>query len=328
MIYKSYLIEKNINSLKENLVLFYGINFGIKKDFKEKIKDTNKNCDFLFFDQKNIIENSKILYSELFNISLFEKNKILFIENVSEKILEIIQDIQPSLENQRIYLFADVLEKKSKIRSFFEKSKECAVIACYPDNEITIKNIILERLKGYEGLSSINVNLILNHVSLDRIKLNNEIDKINAFFLDKKINSDELSVLLDVNFIDDFNYLKDEALNGNKRKTNALLSDTILEDEKTFYYLSLINQRLQKLYQVKKSAEANLEIAINNLKPPIFWKDKPHFLTQAKKWDEKKLNNLLKKTYEIEKTIKSNSSLNKQILLKELVINICETANS
>ena len=295
MIYKSYLIEKNINSLKENLVLFYGENFGIKKDFREKIKDTNKNCDFLFFDQKNIIENSKILYGELFNISLFEKNKIFFIENVNEKILEIIQDIQPSLENQRVYLFADVLEKKSKIRSFFEKSKECAVIACYPDNEITIKNIILERLKGYEGLSSINVNLILNHVSLDRIKLNNEIDKINAFFLDKKIKSDELSVLLDVNFIDDFNYLKDEALNGNKRKTNALLSDTILEDEKTFYYLSLINQRLQKLYQVKKSAEANLEIAINNLKPPIFWKDKPHFLTQAKKWDEEKLNSLLKK---------------------------------
>ena len=184
MIYKSYLIEKNINSLKENLVLFYGINFGIKKDFKEKIKDTNKNCDFLFFDQKNIIENSKILYSELFNISLFEKNKIFFIENVNEKILEIIQDIQPSLENQRIYLFADVLEKKSKIRSFFEKSKECAVIACYP-YEITIKNIILERLKGYEGLSSINVNLILNHVSLDRIKLNNEIDKI---VLDKELN--------------------------------------------------------------------------------------------------------------------------------------------
>ena len=328
MIYKSYLIEKNINSLKENLVLFYGINFGIKKDFREKIKDTNKNCDFLFFDQKNIIENSKILYGELFNISLFEKNKIFFIENVNEKILEIIQDIQPSLENQRIYLFADVLEKKSKIRSFFEKSKECAVIACYPDNEITIKNIILERLKGYEGLSSINVNLILNHVSLDRIKLNNEIDKINAFFLDKKIKSEELSILLDVNFIDDFNYLKDEALNGNKRKTNALLSDTILEDEKAFYYLSLINQRLQRLYQVKKSAEANLEIAINNLKPPIFWKDKPHFLTQAKKWDKEKLNSLLKKTYEIEKTIKSNSFLNKQILLKELVINICETANS
>ena len=78
MIYKSYLIEKNINSIKENLVLFYGENFGIKKDFKEKIKHTNNNCDFLFYDQRNIIENSKILYSELFNTSLFEKKKIFF----------------------------------------------------------------------------------------------------------------------------------------------------------------------------------------------------------------------------------------------------------
>ena len=328
MIYKSYLIEKNINSIKENLVLFYGENFGIKKDFKEKIKHTNNNCDFLFYDQRNIIENSKILYSELFNTSLFEKKKIFFLENVNDKVLEIIQDIQPSLENQKIYLFADILEKKSKLRSFFEKSKECAVIACYPDNEINIKNIILERLKGYDGLSSININLILSHVSLDRLKLNNEIDKISAFFLDKKIKTEELSVLLDANLIDDFNYLKNEALNGNKRKTNALLSETILEEEKAFYYLMLINQRLQRLYQVKKSAENNLEAAINNLKPPIFWKDKPHFVTQAKIWNGKKLNRLVKKTYEIEKTIKSNSFLNKQILLKELLINICETANS
>ncbi len=328
MIYKSYLIEKNIDSLQENLVLFYGENFGIKKDFKEKIKNANNNCDFLFFDQKKIFEDSKILYSELFNTSLFEKNKIFFLENVTEKILEIILEVQPDLKSQKIYLFADILEKKSKLRSFFEKSKECAVIACYPDNEITIRNIILERLRGYDGLSSININLILNHVSLDRIKLNNEIDKISSFFLDKKIKTEELSVLLDINLINDFNYLKDEALNGNKQKTNALLSDTILEDEKAFYYLTLINQRLQKLYEVKKSNEKNLEIAINNLKPPVFWKDKPHFVTQIKKWNEEKLNRLLKKTYEIEKTIKSNSFLNKQILLKELVINICETANS
>ena len=170
--------------------------------------------------------------------------------------------------------------------------------------------------------------MILNHVSLDRIKLYNEIDKISSFFLDKKIKTEELSILLDVNLIDDFNYLKDEALNGNKRKTNDLLSDTILEDEKAFYYLTLINQRLQKLYELKKSNEKNLEIAINNLKPPVFWKDKPHFVTQTKKWDVKKLNRLLKKTYEIEKKIKSKSFLNKQILLKELIVSICETANS
>ncbi len=328
MIYKSYLIEKNINIIKENLVLFYGENFGIKKDLKEKIKNTNKNCEFLFFENKNILDNPKIIYNELFNTSLFEKNKIFFLENVNDKILEIIEDVHTNLENQKIYLFSDILEKKSKLRIFFEKSKECAVIACYPDNEITIKNIILEKLRGYKGLTTLNINLILNHVSLDRVKLSNEIEKITAYFMDKTIKTEELSILLDVNLIDDFNYLKDEALNGNKMKTNTLLSDTILDDEKAFYYLSLINQRLQKLYQIKKIKNENLEIAINNLRPPIFWKDKPHFMTQAKKWNEKKLKRILNRTFEIEKKIKSNSTINKQTLLKELVVNICETANS
>ena len=66
MIYKSYIIEKNINSIKENVVLFYGENYGIKKDFKEKIRQANKDCKFLLFDQKNILENSSILYKHFF----------------------------------------------------------------------------------------------------------------------------------------------------------------------------------------------------------------------------------------------------------------------
>ena len=328
MIYKSYLIEKNIKSIKENVILFYGENYGIKKDFKEKIKNTNKKSEFLLFDQKNILENSSILYNELYNNSLFEKNKILFLENVNDRILNIIQDVHLNLDNQKIYLFSDILEKKSKLRNFFEKSEKCAVIPCYIDNEVTIKNLILEKLKGYDGLTAYNINLILNHVTLDRIKLNNEIEKIIAYFIDKKIKTRELSILLDVNLIDDFNFLKDEALSGNKEKTNDLLSNTILEDEKAIYYLTLINQRLNKLYQIKRSKDLNLETTINNFKPPIFWKDKPRLITQANKWDEKRLKRVLEKTYNIEKMIKSNSSLNKQIILKELVVNLCEMANA
>ena len=328
MIYKSYLIEKNIKSIKENVILFYGENYGIKKDFKEKIRNTNKNSEFLLFDQKNILENSSILYNELYNNSLFEKNKILFLENVNDRILNIIQDVHLNLDNQKIYLFSDILEKKSKLRNFFEKSEKCAVIPCYIDNEVTIKNLILEKLKGYDGLTVYNINLILNHVTLDRIKLNNEIEKIIAYFIDKKIKTRELSILLDVNLIDDFNFLKDEALSGNKEKTNDLLSNTILEDEKAIYYLTLINQRLNKLYQIKRSKDLNLETTINNFKPPIFWKDKPRLITQANKWDEKRLKRVLEKTYNIEKMIKSNSSLNKQIILKELVVNLCEMANA
>ena len=64
------------------------------------------------------------------------------------------------------------------------------------------------------------------------------------------------------------------------------------------------------------------------LKPPIFWKDKPIFLNQINKWDSKKVNQALDKTYNLEVLIKSNSTINKNFLLKNLLIDICSLANA
>ena len=77
--------------------------------------------------------------------------------------------------------------------------------------------------------------------------------------------------------------MKDFALMGNKQKTNKLLSETTLEVEKNIYYLNVINQRLMKLIDIIKiKRESSIETVVNNFKPPIFWKDKPNFIVQAK----------------------------------------------
>ncbi len=136
-------------------------------------------------------------------------------------------------------------------------------------------------------------------------------------------------MLLNYEENNDFNALKDEAFCGNKLKINKLISNTFLETEKNFLYLNLINQRLMKLkqiYEIKKTN--NLETTINSLKPPVFWKDKPILLQQAKKWDLNKIKKTLNKTFEIEKRIKSNSLFNANILLKNLILNLCVIANS
>ena len=42
MIYKSYLIEQDINKIDKNITLFYGENLGLINDFKTLIKTANK----------------------------------------------------------------------------------------------------------------------------------------------------------------------------------------------------------------------------------------------------------------------------------------------
>ena len=182
MIYKSYIVENNLNIINTNFSLFYGENLGLQNEIKEKIKIKNKKSFIINIDQDNLILNQDEFFSEILNASLFDEKKIYFINQGSDKILNIIKHIEPNIDNQEIYIFSKTLDKKSKLREYFEKSKNCSAIACYPDNEITLKKIILERLKEFEGLSAQNLNLIIDNCNYDRAKLNNELKKIISFF--------------------------------------------------------------------------------------------------------------------------------------------------
>ena len=329
MIYKSYQIENNIQILKENLVLFYGENLGLKILFKNKIKLENKKCEIISFNQEEIIKNHNLLFNELNNISLFEKEKVFLIDQVNEKILKLIEESIDYIDNQRVFSICDLLDKSSKIKKFFETSKMCAIIPCYKDNELTIKKLIQEKLRNFKGLNTININLIMDNCALDRVKLNNELEKICACFDNKIIDTDKLNSLMNNVSNDDFNELRDQALLGNKKKTNKLLSETIIEPEKNIYYLSVINQRLNKLLDVNfEDKSIDLENAIKNLKPPIFWKDKPNFIEQIKKWERKKLHKIIKKTYNLELEIKSNSLIKTNVQIRKLIVDICTLANA
>jgi DNA polymerase-3 subunit delta len=330
MIFKSYILEesfKTIDNLK--IFIFYGENHGLKKEFKEKLKIKYKNCEILNIFQDEIIKNKNILINEITNKSLFEKEKIIFLSQVTDKIIQNLEEIIDNIKDEKLFIFSEVLDKKSKLRNYFEKSKSCGITACYQDNAITIKKIITNKLKGFRGLTTQVINLIIQNTGLDRNKVNNEIEKIISLFQDKVINFEEIDLLLNIKTSDDFNLLRDEAISGNKTSTNRLLADTIFESENNIYYLNSINQRINKLQEIEKSKnDSNIEYLVSNLKPPVFWKDKPALIEQAKKWNKKKIHIALKKTFETESAIKSSSSARNDLLIKNLIIEICSTANS
>jgi len=313
MIFKSYQIEENINLLQNKIVLFYGENLGLIDEFKKTLNNINKN----------------VILNEVQHISLFEDNKIFFISNANDKIINIIEELHPIINANRIYLFTNILDKKSKLRKEFENNKNLDIIPCYNDNEITIRKIILKKLKGFSGITPEVLNTLISNCSYDRIKLNNEIEKIKTFFIEKSIQHNLLEELLNLKNNNDFETLRDNVLNGRQKETNNYLSSTVIETDKIPLYLNIINQRLNKLKEVSSMTKnGDLSEAINRLKPPIFWKDKNTFFSQAKLWDLSSLNNAISKTYETEIKIKSMGDLNKNILIKNLLLDICLLASS
>ncbi len=325
MIYKSYLVEENTDILRNKLVLIYGENLGLINDLKEKILEKKQKSKILKYNQDEILKNENYFFEELNNKSLFEEKKVFFINSVNDKFLKIVEQILFLKNENSIFLYSDILEKKSKLRNFFEKEKKTDIVPCYQDNVITLKKLISENLKNYGGLSTDIINLVIQSCGNDRTKIKNEIIKIKTFFNDSPLNYENISKLLNIKENDDFNFVRDFAISGNKKKTGEYLDSTILETEKSTYYLSNLNQRLVKLKQIVKSKK-NIEQAINEIRPPIFWKDKSTFQLQAKIWNVKKLDEALKNIYNTEIRLKGNANIKKNIILKNLIVEICNLA--
>ena len=332
MIFKSYILENNLQTIANfKVFLFYGENQGLKKDFKEKLKSTYKKNDLLNFIQSDIIKNKEILLNEVSNKSLFNERKIIFVDQVNDKILDNFEELINQITTEKIFLFADILDKKSKLRNLFEKNKTLGVVPCYLDNETSIRKIIVEGLKTNKGLSNQMINVIVQNTGFDRYKVDNEIKKIISYFgVNGELNLEKIEALLNIRSNDDFGTLRDEAIKGNKINTNKLLSDTVLEQENNIYNLNSINQRFYKLKEIEslKDSNSSIETIISNLRPPIFWKDKPIIIEQLKKWNKDKINKALDETYKTEIMIKSNSAIKKDLLLKKLIVDLCNKANS
>ena len=332
MILKSFLVEKNLSLIDSYFItLFYGENIGLKDEIKYEIKKKYKSYEQINLNQDEVIKNEKLLDDQIYNISLFNKNKIIFVNEASDKIKKKITEIlEKPQENIKIFLFAQNLEKKSTVRSDFEKSKVTAIIPCYQDNNRTLSEYLRRKLEGFSGANQEIINLLINNCGLDRKVLSNEIDKIKALFLDKKIKSEKLDNLINNTYNLDFDKLRDSCLEGDKKKLNENLGNIMLQNEDVYFYLASLNLRIQKLLQLQNQykIDKNIDTALENIKPKIFWKDKPVFLKQIKKWNIKKLDIAKKIIINTEIRMKTKLNAYNNTLIKNLLIKLYRIANS
>ena len=331
MILKSYIVEQNTAILNDyQATLLYGENSGLKEDIKLKIKDQNKKAEIFFFFEEEILKNKNILYENFANESLFSEEKIFFLEQATDKILEqILEVLEKKNEKIKIYIFSEILDKKSKLRNLFEKDKRVAIFPCYEDTEKTLINYIVKELAGFKGLTGEIINLIITNSGSNRKVIQNEIVKIKVFFFNKLINKNQIIEILNIKNDSGFEEIRDTALIGKKDKINKLLSELNLLSEDSFFYLNSLNYRILKLIEIQKINETykNYEQALESLKPPIFWKDKPIYLQQLKKWNMAKLNKAANKISNAEILMKKNSIVRNDIVIKDLIISLSEEAS-
>ncbi len=325
MIIKFYELIK-IDKNKFNIFLLYGKNEGLQNQTLKENFIINFKGEVIKYDEQEFILNYENMASEILTKSLFKDEKLIIISRVSDKILRYIEELSDKkITDLKIVLKSSQLDKKSKLRSFFEKSKKLVVTPFYEDTDKSLayeieKFITKKKIK----ISRESVNLIISRSGGDRGNLNSELEKIlNYSTTNNKIEFDTIKKL--TNLVENYSVgeLADDFLLKNKRGIAKILNENNYSSEDCMLILRTILNKSKRLLGIieQNKISNNIDSVISKARPPIFWKEKENVKLQAKSW---KIEELKKKIYEIgniEILAKSdaNNSLN---IVSDFVINV------
>ena len=323
MLVKSYEVDK-VNLDKNKFILLYGQNNGFKNETLKNLIKSNK--EVFNYDEKEIIDDSYSFLEKIISRSLFEEEKTIIINRATDKLLKIIEEIDlKKIDDIKILILANNLEKRSKLRVFFEKHKIYLCIPFYPDNNQTLTRIAYNFFKEFKIIiSSENISLIVSKCNGDREILQNELIKIKHLSkTKKKITGDDISKL--TNLIENISIseLADNCLAKNNKKIVSIFNENNFSNDDSIIIIRTLLNKSKKILQLSEEFKnkKNIELVISSAKPPIFWKDKEITKQQIYKWSPENIKNLIYKLSNLEFFSKKNLN-NSLKLVSDFIIEV------
>ena len=331
MILKSFEFNK-INTDNYNFYLFYGENDGLKKEIISNNFEKAFDKKIYKYEENFILQNEKMFFDEILTSSFFEDKKLIIISESTNKLINIIDDlIQRDLKDIFIILIADKLEKKSRLRSKFEKEKDLVCVPFYSDNYQSLLYLTNEFFKKLKiSVSQQILNTIVNRANGDRQSLKNEMIKIENYLKNKKkIDLSEIIKLTNLSENNNFSELVDICLAKNKKRLMDIINENNFSNEDTILIIRTFLNKTKRLIKINNevSKTKNLDKVLTTFKPPIFWKDKELVRQQIKNYSKENLEVLIDSINKTELLIKKNYNNAINILL-DFMLNREEKINN
>ena len=312
MIIKTYELQK-LKGQDTLFFLLYGENEGFKNQVIKELFVKFFNGQISRLDESEILNNYEEFISSLINKSLFEDHKLIIVSRTSEKIIKLVNEIlERKVENIKIILNSDNLEKKSKLRAIFEKEKNLTCIPFYEDNEKNLSSLAQTFFRNKKiKVSQEIINVLVGRSRGDRANLFNELNKIEILSITKK-NIDLDDVLKLTNLSENYSVfeLVENYLAKNKRQVSKILNENNFANEECILILRTILNRSKRLLKLKESENetGNIDLTISSFKPPIFWKEKDLVKKQIQSWSRNEVKKIIYRVNDLEILIKKNSN--------------------
>ena len=329
MLIKSHEL-KNFKIKDTDFYLFYGPNTGLIEETINKIFKPIFTKNIINYDEADLLNNIHSFKEMIFNKSFFDDEKFIIINRASNKILDLIQElIESQVTDLKMIIKAGPLEKKSKLRSYFEKNKFTIITAFYEENYQSLLLMMKKIFKEKQiVVSNEIISLIIERSKGNRISINNEIEKISSYY-EKNNKIDLKDVLKITNLAENYGIseLVDQSLSKNRKKTINILNENNLNTEENILIIRTFLNKLKrlKILKIEYQKSKNIEQVLCAARPPIFWKDKDIVKQQLNIWSLSEIKFLIYKVNKLELTIKKNNQISDQILNNFILENLIST---
>ena len=243
------------------------------------------------FTPEKLAEYPGLLADELAAMSLMCPKRVVMLREADNDSLPAITEAVSlrAPENFLILYVTESLGAESKLRQWAEKSPNVAAIACYKDEGSNLEQFIRDTLRGY-GLRASNdvVRLLANQLSGDRQIILNELEKL-SLYIDEEAEEITLADVIasvgennDKSF-DELNY----AVASSDMVALCRLSDRLLlEGNVGLLLVRSVMRYIGKLeaIAIKHESGMSIDVAIEGLRPPVFFKAKPLLKAHAQRW--------------------------------------------
>ena len=330
MIIKNYELQK-IQSINLNIFLLYGNNEGFKEEIIKKYFTKNFDGKIQKYEEIEILNSYENFISDLLNKSFFDNKKIIIITRPTDKILTLVNELlEKNILDIQIIINSNILEKKSKLRNFFEKEKNVACIPFYEDDTKTLLTLANNFFREKKiSISREILNLIVERCRGDRQNLKTELEKISSLLVSKKkIDFEDVIILTNLAENYSISELVDNCLSKNINKTNKILDENKFSSDESILILRTFLSKTKRLLNLGKNYKKNnnIETTLSSYRPPIFWKDKEIVKNQILNWKINDIENLLLNLQNVELSVKKHS-VNSLHIIYDFILDTAKTSN-
>lgn len=322
-------------SKEARVILVYGPDSGLASERcatigKTVVSDLNDPFNACTLNAQQIIDDPARLPDEAFAISMMGGNRLIRIEDGSDKITTFIKTYldKPSPE-ALILIQASELGTKSTLRALCEKAKNAVAVPCYVEDEKDLQRFIQDTIRSENKSIERDAQAWLAaNISGDRRKVRGELEKLLIYkgAEASAISLEDVQAACGIAGAQNFDNLVYAVAGRNTEAALKAYSVLLEEGENMVTILRVLQNHFRRLHLIKAHM-ANGEpadLAVKKLNPPLFFKVEPLFRAQLSSWSLQMLEQILGRLTDLEVQCKQTGTP-AETLCAQAILSISKT---